>query len=209
MWKLLLNEIFRARGSSLPTPVLKWELLLLVLLGFLLGDLGIQEIELSLMETRAAAKTNRSRNPFQSGRAQRKLLNYKQKTPERSGAHAPSTCYVHWRSCGSPSLLLTSCSVSEHTSTQSTLLWDRNVFPFYKGPSHKVLQQEPPFLMASFHRPKGLATQTDLELGKDNGTLPQTAEWITFPSVCGGRHLMKTSYCSVLVLALHLPHAQS
>jgi len=41
MWKLLLNEIFRARGSSLPTPVLKWELLLLVLLGFLLGDLGI------------------------------------------------------------------------------------------------------------------------------------------------------------------------
>lgn len=63
----MLNEIFRAKGSFLPTPVLKREPLLLVLLDFLLGDLGIQEMELSLVEARATAKTNRSRNPFRRG----------------------------------------------------------------------------------------------------------------------------------------------
>lgn len=99
MWKLLLNEIFRARGSSLPTPVLKWELLPLVLLGFLLGDLGIQEIELSLVETRAAAKTNRSTNPFRRGESTEEItqLQAEEKTPERSVVHAPSTYHVYWR----------------------------------------------------------------------------------------------------------------
>lgn len=90
MWKLLLNEIFRARGSSLPTPVLKWELLLLLL--FLLGDLGIQEMELSLVEGRAAAKTNRSRNPFRRGEGTEEItqLPAGEETPERSGVHEPS-----------------------------------------------------------------------------------------------------------------------
>lgn len=91
MWKLLLNEIFRARGSSLPTPVLKWELLLLLV--FLLGDLGIQEMELSLVEARAAAKTNRSRNPFRRGESTEEItqLPAEEKTPESSAVHDPSS----------------------------------------------------------------------------------------------------------------------
>lgn len=90
MWKILLNEIFRARGSSLPTPVLKWELLLLLV--FLLGDLGIQEMELSLVEARGAAKTNRSRNPFRRGESTEEItqLPAEEKTPERSEVHDPS-----------------------------------------------------------------------------------------------------------------------
>lgn len=99
MWKLLLNEIFRARGSSLPTPVLKWEPLPLVWLGFLLGDLGIQEMELSLVEAKATAKTNRSRNPFRRGESTEEItqLLAEEKTPERAGVHAPSTYRVHRR----------------------------------------------------------------------------------------------------------------
>lgn len=70
-----------------------------MLLGFLLGDLGIQEMELSLVEARATAKTNRSRNPFRRGESTEEItqLLAEEKTPERSGVHAPSTHHVHRR----------------------------------------------------------------------------------------------------------------
>lgn len=116
MWKLLLNEIFRARGSSLPTPVLKWELLLLLV--FLLGDLGIQEMELSLVEARAAAKTNRSRNPFRRGESTEEItqLPAEEKTPERSGVHDPSP---HLKAEGLPPL----SGVMQCFKHSSRLLW--------------------------------------------------------------------------------------
>lgn len=71
----------------------------MVLLCFLLGDLGIQEMELSLVEATATAKTNRSRNPFRRGESTEEItqLLTEEKTPERSGVQASSTHHVQWK----------------------------------------------------------------------------------------------------------------
>lgn len=65
--------------------------------GFSSGDLGIQEMELSLVEARATAKTNRSRNPFRRRESTEEItqLLAEEKTPERSGVHVPTTHHVH------------------------------------------------------------------------------------------------------------------
>lgn len=160
------------------------------------------------METRAAAKTNRSRNPIQSGESTEEIT---QLQAENSWeVWSPCSLYmlcVLQKLCVSLTLSGIVHWFRAYISTQVHCCRQKHL-PFLRKTIPWSATARTCILIASFHRPKGLAIQTDLELSKDNGTLLQTAEWIMFPAAYGGRHLL-ISYCWILVLALQLPCSQS
>lgn len=114
--------------------------------GFSSGDLGIQEMELSLVEARATAKTNRSRNPFRRRESTEEItqLLAEEKTPERPGVHAPATHHVHqkkkhtklWVSLALPGVTL--CFQQSTHLLVSRLLGIERSLSFLRRAIHKL-----------------------------------------------------------------------